>query len=202
MHFCQDELFAIMNALPFIAAAWYALRSMTRKLFKLPDPPIPPTSEPHQHSEKCVGHGPYRTATVKTPKKNLRERFAEVVADLRARFSRKVAEMIQPICATKGCEFRKRAMALNPDRSDHSILWTDREYLSGSKNSAFSYSMSIPHKFRCRYCKRPFRIGDPIPEGATLDHWSWMKSHRRRPEYLTEIEWQALEASDYFENIW
>lgn len=39
MHFCQDELNAILALLPFIGTAWFALRGLLHRLTR--KPPIP-----------------------------------------------------------------------------------------------------------------------------------------------------------------
>jgi len=96
------------------------------------------------------------------------------------------------------CEFKAVEVEPGWDNRNHDdILYYD-EPISGSKEGGFYYGMLVPHKHSCKHCKRPFRVGDKLPKGASLDYWKWAEGNRRRPEYLSELEWRALESSGYF----
>lgn len=134
---------------------------------------------------------PYRTP----PKKDVSwgDRFNSLVASLK--------ELTKPKCQRPegACTFRA-AEQVRPSWNrgeQHDVLYYD-EPIAGRKNGGFYWAKLVPHRFECKHCKRAFRIGDPLPEGASLDHWQWSPGVRKKPSYLTDGEWAALVESNYF----
>lgn len=192
MHFCQDELNAILAMLPFLGTAWFALRGMWGKLTRK----TPATD--------CNCDHPYRAAHhhETEPTVTWRERARAAYAKIRAQVKQAIFPV--PACQLEGhrCEFRRFGECLyytHLFKSDyvhrHDVLY----WFEGTSGRSFSYGMMMPYRVRCRHCKRPFRIGDPLPKGAQLDHYKWGAFGRReKPDYLTETEWKSLEESGYF----
>jgi uncharacterized protein YbaR (Trm112 family) len=110
--------------------------------------------------------------------------------------------LFKPKCKLEGgaCEFKcvEEVEASWDNKNHHDIVYYDRP-ISGSPNGGFYWGMLIPHRLACKFCKRAFRIGDPLPKGARLDHWVWARGIRKRPEYISESDWAVLESSGYFE---